>query len=143
LSHSTGKLLECTHTLKGHLGAVSAVAVASERIYSASQDSTVKIWDVEQREVTTITAFSGFVRAVVVAGNLLFTACEAAIKVWDLNGTQLIKTLTKHTKDVVVLVTNPPETLLFSSSSDNTVCVWDLKTLAHLHTYLAPFTILS
>ena len=55
----TNKLMECTHTLKGHLGAVFGVAVSGDKIYSASQDSTVKIWDIAHGEVTTITAFSG------------------------------------------------------------------------------------
>lgn len=94
----------------------------------------MKVWDIALGEVTTITAFSGFVRAIVVTSVSLFTACEASIKVWDLNGTQLIRTLTKHSREVVVLAVNPGETLLFSSSVDNSVCVWDLKTLTHIRT---------
>ena len=134
-SSNQQKLVDCMYTIKGHGGAVFGLALANDILFSASQDYTVKVWDLARGvEVSTISSFTGSVRAIVIAQGFLFCACESSIKVFDCSNYQLIKVLSKHTRDIISLVANQSETLLFSSSIDNTVRIWDIKSLSPIKT---------
>jgi len=77
-------------TLEGHSGEVNAVAVAPEggQAISASDDQTLKVWDVKTGQaVRTLEGHSDAVRAVAVTpkgGQAISASDDRTLKVWDL-----------------------------------------------------------
>ena len=85
----------------GHTATVTSVAMSKDMksIISGSYDSTVKIWDAENRSlIHSINAHNGNVLDVEVNPVLeQFASCgnDSLIKIWDLNSFDLMKTLKK------------------------------------------------
>ena len=81
-----------------------AVTPDGQRAVSASDDQTLKVWDLESgRELRTLTGHSGAVIAVAVTpdGRRAVSASEdQTLKVWDLESGRELRTLTGHS-DVV------------------------------------------
>lgn len=131
---SGSNLLESSLVLKGHKGIVFDVAVQDHLVFTASQDSTVKIWDTNKTmEISNIeVSRNTFVRSVKIRNNLIFTASDSTIKVWDKRDNKLIKTLDgqlgkkEKNKTANTLLALHPELPLLFSATDNTICVWDI-----------------
>ncbi|MDT9185740.1 MAG: hypothetical protein P5674_23845, partial [Limnospira sp. PMC 289.06] len=86
-------------TLSGHSRSVNAVAIAPDgkRAVSASEDKTLKLWDLEQgRELATLSGHSRSVNAVAIApdGKRAVSASEdKTLKLWDLEQGRELATL--------------------------------------------------
>jgi WD40 repeat protein len=109
---------------------------------SASDDRTVRLWDVatgEQRQV--LTGHNDLVWDVTFAPasplaalNDLYLATGSAdntIKLWGQDGT-LHTTLDRHTAKVLRLAFSPDGQFLFSVSNDNSIIRWDLPAIMTL-----------
>lgn len=59
-------------------------------------------------------------------GNLLISAGDEIIRVWDLKKGELLQTLKGHVKSVTSLALNETGDLLVSGSRDKTLCAWRL-----------------
>jgi hypothetical protein len=72
-------------TLEGHTRCIRSVAVACGRIYTASDDKTVKVWDATTHvEVTTLKGHTRAVYSVAVAYGRIYTASkDETVKVCD------------------------------------------------------------
>jgi WD40 repeat protein len=136
--HSPGSKLQRKFT--GHSGGVTAVAVTpdGQRAVSASDDHTLKIWDLGSgRELRTLTGHSGRVTAVAVTpdGQRAVSASnDQMLKVWDLATGRELLSLTGHSDVVTAVALKPDGQQAVSASFDRTLKVWDLATGCELHT---------
>jgi F-box and WD-40 domain protein 7 len=81
--------------MQGHDEIVWAVEVAGSRLFSASADKTIRVWDIESRRCETVLEdHARPVLSLAVAGDKLFSGSyDYTLKVWSLNTLQRIKTL--------------------------------------------------
>jgi WD domain, G-beta repeat len=120
--------------LSGHTAAVLSVAIAPDGtwIATASDDTTVRIWDAATTTVqTTLTGHTGPVRSVAIApdGTRLATASDdQTVRVWDTATITLQATLTGHTSRVRSAMIAPDGTWLATASDDHTVLLRDTAT---------------
>ncbi len=121
-----------SHLLEGTGERVGLMISDHERLYSCSDDKTIKIWDLSPELPTSTAILEGHTEKVVSLaignGRLYSGSLDHTIKIWDLNTTPptCVATLTEHTDTVGALVVG--ERKLFSASRDNTIKIWDLNT---------------
>ncbi len=136
LSPPGGPLLR---TLTGHTHWVNAVAVTPDGQWavSASDDRTLKVWDLERgKELHTL---MGHTRAVIVVAVTLdkrraVSSSYKTIKVWDLERGEELRTLTGHTRGINAVAVTPDGRRVISASEDRTLKVWDLERGEELRT---------
>ncbi|HEU4561293.1 MAG TPA: NB-ARC domain-containing protein [Longimicrobium sp.] len=131
LSPPTGALLR---TLVGHTFDVNAVVVTPDgrRAVSASDDRTLKVWDLETGELErTLAGHRGSVGAVAVTpdGRRAISASgDRTLKVWDLETGEVERTLAGHTESVTAVALTPEGRHAVSASKNGWLKVWDLET---------------
>ena len=80
---------ESKGTLEGHVSTVHAIAIlqapGNTRVFSASQDRTIRVWSMERMICTqNLLRHVGPVTCVTVSRGLLFSgSCDAMVKVWQ------------------------------------------------------------
>ncbi|KAG2353418.1 WD40-repeat-containing domain protein [Suillus spraguei] len=128
--------------MRVHTKLVSAVAFFKDgqRIVTASEDKTVRIWDVEKRvlvggpfkehsDAVTSVAVSPYDRRIASGGG------DEAIIIWDVDNTQMVfGPPVKHTNWVSSVCFSPDGKRLASGSDDCTVIIWDVETCDVLST---------
>jgi WD40 repeat protein len=131
-------LWACYATLTGHNGLfanINAVAIApdSRRIASASDDKTVRLWNLQTgEEQGTLSGHTHFVKSVAFhphdSSQLVSGGRDRTIQLWDLQHQKIAQTFTGHSQAVNTVLFNPDGTLLASGSNDKTVNLWDSQT---------------
>ncbi len=116
-------------TITGHIGAVSAVAIAPDGTWlaTASDDGTARTWNADGTPRTTLTGHTGAVSAVAIApdGTWLATASDdGTARTWNADGTPRA-TLTGHTGAVNAVAIAPDGTWLATASDDGTARTWN------------------
>jgi F-box/WD-40 domain protein 7 len=72
-------------TLEGHTNWVLALAVSGSKLFSGSEDNTIRVWDLEKNyaHVKTLKGHTRGVCALAVSGSKLFSGSEdKTIRVW-------------------------------------------------------------
>ncbi|MEH2183638.1 nSTAND1 domain-containing NTPase, partial [Nostoc sp.] len=122
------------NTLESHSDQVRSVAYSpsGEQLASASDDNTIKIWDVSSGQlVKTLTGHSSYVFSVAYSPNgqqLASASNDKTIKIWDVSSGKLLQTLSSHSNSVWSVVFSPDGQNLASASDDKTIKIWDIAT---------------
>jgi WD40 repeat protein len=119
-------------TLEGHSGHVRAVAILADgqRAVSASDDKTLKLWNLERGEV--LSTFEGHWLAVAAVAitpdgqRAVSASWDRTLKVWDLETGVPLRTLEGHDSAVLAVAITPDGRRAVSASRDETLRVWDL-----------------
>jgi WD40 repeat protein len=130
----------CLQTLEGHGNEVSSVAFShdSTRLASASDDSTVKIWDASSGAcLQTLEGHSDSVRSVAFSHDstrLASASWDSTVKIWDASSGACLQTLEGHGNEFSSVAFSHDSTRLASASYDGTVKIWDASSVACLQT---------
>ncbi|MGV0106389.1 WD40 repeat domain-containing protein [Nostoc sp. DSM 114160] len=100
-------------------------------IVSASNDSTVRLWDIDgnsigqpwrghEKEVNSV-AFSPDGKLIVSASN------DSTVRLWDIQGNPIGQPWRGHEKEVNSVAFSPDGKLIVSASNDSTVRLWDIQ----------------
>ena len=136
-------------TLRGHTSKVLAVAVTGDgrRAVSGSEDTTLRVWDLESgEELATLQGHADYVCAVAVTGDGRRAVSGGSwyntLKVWDistglnagLESGEELATLRGHANWVSAVAVTGDGRRAVSGSWDNTLKVWDLESGEELAT---------
>jgi WD40 repeat protein len=130
-----------THTLLGHNGGITAIAIrpAGQILASGSTDRTIKLWDLEAGKLLhTFVGRSLFSRVghgdrvstltFSPDGNMLFSGSDdGTIKEWDVNHRKLVNTLPEPGWGISALTITSDGWTLVSGGGDGVVHLWDLE----------------
>jgi WD40 repeat protein/DNA-directed RNA polymerase subunit RPC12/RpoP len=143
---------KCLRILEGHSEPVCSVSVTPDgrRAVSGSGDNTLRVWDLESGQcLRTLEGHSAVVLSVnvtpdgrrVVSGSGDTTLIDSpdgwrrvesrsgdkALRVWDMESGQCLRTLEGHTASVNSVNVTPDGRRAVSGSKDKTIRVWDLE----------------
>ncbi|CDW89939.1 transducin beta-like protein 3 [Stylonychia lemnae] len=139
--------LKCLATFSGHTENIASVCFAPKKsnfFVSASQDNTIKIWDIQEfkktcdgediQEITsallTVMGHQKYINVVKVSPNdklIASSSQDKTIKIWGSYDLMLQQTLSGHKKGVWDIAFSPVDKLLVSASGDKTLKVWNLQ----------------
>ncbi|TRU36024.1 MAG: hypothetical protein EWV50_15955 [Microcystis aeruginosa Ma_MB_F_20061100_S20] len=117
--------------LQGHRGTIYSVSISPDRqkIATASQDKTVKIWNQKGENIQTLTGHQGAVYSVSFSpdGQKIATASEdKTAKIWNLQGQNLV-TYPDHQESVYSVSFSPDGKKIVTTSRDKTARLWNLS----------------
>ena len=121
------------YRLKDHTASALCVAFSPDGklLASGSQDTMVKLWDIESRLLLGTREHGGPVTSVAFSsdGKTLASGSEDnTIKLWDVVSLELNATLTGHSNTVSSVAFSPDSMMLASVSRDGMVKLWSLQT---------------
>jgi WD40 repeat protein len=123
-------------TFTGHSKQVNSVAVLpdGQRALSASDDTTLKLWNLATGEcLLTFEGHSRWVKSVAVLPDgqcALSASRDTTLKLWDLTTGDCLRTFKGHHAVVESVAVLPDGQRALSGSSDETLKLWDLTTEA-------------
>jgi len=121
------------HTLLGHVDYVGCLALSGDgkRLFSGSEDKTIKVWDLESgKETHTLIGHKDGVTSVSLSGDgkrLFSGSMDQTIKVWDLESGKETLSLRGHNAAVFNLAASGDGKRLYSGNGDGTIKGWDLE----------------
>ena len=127
LDLKTGK---CLKTLNNHKDRVTNILIIpNNKFISASNDKTIKIWDLNSYECfNTLTSESRVYSLCLISDNEIACGCDdGSINIWNLNNLAKVKSLKAHDSWISYLLLFD-KTKLISCSSDKKIMILSLET---------------
>jgi len=124
----------------GHTATVNAIAFTYDgaRAASASDDRTVRIWEVPSgRLIATLEGGSGEVYAVAFSSDgkrLLSAGRDRVLRLWDLESRKLVRSFKGHTDAIRSIAFSPDGKRAISGGDDRALRVWDVTSGEELTT---------
>ncbi|KXS19187.1 WD40 repeat-like protein [Gonapodya prolifera JEL478] len=122
----------CVRTLREHEGKVYSLVVMEDRLYSASSDKTIKVWNL--RDLTCIATLSGHtdgVNSLIPLGRdrIASAASDKTVRVWDLATSRVIHTLDDSDSEILSVAWSgssqgSPNGMLFASTYDANIVAY-------------------
>jgi WD40 repeat protein len=133
---------QCIATLDSYYNAHTVwclcISPQTHRLFSASSDCVVKIWDtVTFQDVDLLMGHTGYVMSLLVdekANKLYSGSQDKTIIIWDLYSLTCVHTLPGHDGWVMNLCLSHTSNRLYSGSYDNIIKVWDTVSFECVHT---------
>ncbi|KAI4246309.1 MAG: hypothetical protein L6R40_001977 [Gallowayella cf. fulva] len=103
---------QCISTYTGHSGGVIGLHFDSALLASGSMDHTVKIWNFEDKSTFVLRGHSDWVNAVKLdsaSRTVVSASDDCAVKMWDLDSKQCIRTFEGHVGQVQQVLLMPVE----------------------------------
>jgi sugar lactone lactonase YvrE len=130
---------QCIHTLIGHTGSVTAVAISPDGrvLASGSADRSIRLWEIQTgkllhtfagRSLWASDGHSDRISALVFSADgmtLMSSSADGSIKLWDLSQQKLSATVMGQGWVVGAIALSPDDQLLVSGSADGTITLWD------------------
>lgn len=117
--------------LAGHGMPVNSLALADagRLLVSASDDATLRVWDIaERRTIAVLRGHEGFIRDVDAAGSVAVSGGEDdTLRVWDLKTGEQTAAFDDHEYSVDRVAVSPEGRRAASASRDNLILLWDLE----------------
>ncbi|XP_014562143.1 hypothetical protein COCVIDRAFT_84634 [Bipolaris victoriae FI3] len=131
----------CLQTLEGHTSIVTSIAFShdSTKLASASDDKTVRIWDMSTG--TCLQAFTGHNETVTSISfshdstKLVSASKDKTIKLWDISSGTFSEISTGHSEAITSVAFSHDSNQLLSGSEDYTVKLLDISTSACRHSF--------
>jgi WD40 repeat protein len=117
--------------LQGHTAGINGIAVYKNKIYSASEDKTVRRWDnaLSSQQQTVNLPSSPISTTIAPDGNSVAVGFkDGSLRLYSLPKSNLLwENSTAHSNNINRLAFNSDGTLLASASSDTTAKLWQVK----------------
>lgn len=130
----------CIRVFSGHAGAISSIAVSSDQetlVSVADGDATIRIWDVSSgncRYTIERPCDVWSVRFNPSCNYFVTAEADRTIRVWDAMTAKCKKILKGHLDWGCFACFNPEGTIIASCSRDDTIRLWSVADLNHIHT---------
>lgn len=124
----------------GHTGTVNAVAFSSDgkRAVSGSDDRTIRIWDIDGKQLACLQGASGEVYTVAFSRDgkyLLSGGRDRLLRLWDLAAWKQVRVFQGHTDSVRAVAFSSDGKQALSGGDDRSVRVWNVANSEELTTF--------
>ncbi len=118
-----------TSIITDNTNRITSVAANNGKIVIGSRDKTLKIWDMENRQlINTLTGHTSWIEHVIIDGNRIISAArDGNIKIWNMKTGEIIRTIpTKHRQRITTLTMHNGN--IISGSADGIIKIWNSET---------------
>ncbi|KAL2558574.1 Zinc finger CCCH domain-containing protein 63 [Forsythia ovata] len=120
---STGDCFSLLTQLEGHQQVVTGIALPMglDKLYTGSQDETVRVWDCQSGQLVGVVNMGGAVGCMLSEGPWLFVGLTNLVKAWNIQ-TSIDLSLNGPVGQVYSLVVG--NDMLFAGTQDGTILAW-------------------
>lgn len=116
------------HTMKGHQGIVNDLCFHRDLVFSASDDCTVRSWDIKKGEKTRIyRAGNGWMSSLAADGPALFAASsDGCAYAWEIASARLMQVYVGHIGWVRTIAVHGASKRVYTAGADGNIKEWDM-----------------